>query len=404
MEHNYDDIDRLIFEYCSRMLSASDRAILEEWVNESSENRKRFRKAVRLYYNIHAVGSLDDANNAENNIWEKIRKDIVLEKNYSGVASGRSRILLFVSRFAAVLLLLLGIFWWLNKTDVETVPEKVIAQSVSDIPAGSPKAILRLSTGEELALGAGETCKVTEMEGFEVLQDSAGGIRIQGNLMLEGEHTPTYHTVIVPTGGEYFAQLSDGTRIWLNSESELTFPSHFSGSRREVALKGEAYFEVVSDPEHPFYVEAGGTCIRVLGTSFNISSYREDADVSVALLNGKVDFDVFSEKYSLTPGQIASFNKHQRKVTIESGNIESVIAWKSGVFNFDNMQIADLTAKLGRWYGVNFQIDPACRDLFFTGVVTKYRPISYILDIISKTTFVEFRESERLISVCPRKG
>lgn len=412
MNLNYDDIGRLIFEYCSRLLSASDRELLEKWVRQSPENRNRFRKAVRLYYRIHAAGNLDAATNAEQQIWERIQKDIVPEKDNLGVvsgrskrsvASGRNKFLTLFFRSAAVLLLVAGISWWWKQTASDVVPEAVPVPSVSHIPAGSPKAILRLSSGEEVALGHGAACKVAELEGVEVHQDSAGGIRMQGNLAFAGEDRPAYHTVIVPAGGEYFAELSDGTRVWLNSESELTFPSYFAGGRREIALKGEAYFEVVSDPEHPFYVSAGGTCIEVTGTAFNVSSYPEDAEVSVALLSGKVDFDVLSEKYSLAPGQIASYNKYPRNVTVADGNVASVIAWKSGIFHFDNMRIVDLAAKLKRWYGVDFRIDPECRELFFTGAVTKYRPLSYILNMISKTTFVEFRETEGMISVCPRK-
>ena len=218
-----------------------------------------------------------------------------------------------------------------------------------------------------------------------------------------GTYDYLMHTTL-PEKGEYFVILSDGTKVWINSDSELEFPNRFGGDIREVKLKGEAYFEVTSDSRKPFYVLAGETKVHVLGTAFNVSAYREDRQTEVALLRGKVSFDVKDKVYVLVPGEIATLNRESGETIVRKGDVAAIVDWKAGRFNFEDMSLEELTVKLSRWYGVTFVFsDEAVKKLRFSGAMTKYRTLDYVLDMISKTTDVTFSLKENRVTVSSKK-
>ena len=135
--------------------------------------------------------------------------------------------------------------------------------------------------------------------------------------------------------------------------------------------------------------------MRVLGTAFNVTAYENDGLTEVALLHGKVSFDVGKEAYALEPGEVASLNKENGKTTIREGDVRMIIDWKTGKFNFEDMPLEVLTVKLSRWYGVSFVfVDEEAKKFRFSGAVTKYRSLDYVLNMISKTTNVKFEEEE----------
>ena len=165
-------------------------------------------------------------------------------------------------------------------------------------------------------------------------------------------------------------------------------------------LTGEAYFEVIADTKRPFYVQVGEVKIQVLGTAFNVSAYREDQQVEVALLRGKVGLDLPGNEYVLAPGEIATWNKGDGLATLRKGDVESIVDWKTGRFNFEDMPLDKLTVKLARWYGVQFIFeDETTKEFRFSGAVTKYRTLDYVLGMIVKTTKVAFQEKDGKILV-----
>ena len=280
--------------------------------------------------------------------------------------------------------------------------EFVPVASVLQAESGSPKAILVMNTGETIELKKGETRRVANIFGVGVIQDSTGGVRFEDRGEMEEEIGKS--TIVVPEKGEYFVVLGDGTKVWINSGSELEFPNRFCGDIREVKLKGEAYFEVASNPQKLFYVLAGETKVRVLGTAFNVLAYQDDLQTEVALLRGKVSFDVADKAYVLTPGEIATLDRESGKTIIRKGDVAAIVDWKAGRFNFEDMSLEELTVKLSRWYGVTFVFsDEAVKKLRFSGAMTKYRTLDYVLDMISKTTDVTFSLKENRVTVSSKK-
>lgn len=377
-----EELEDIVRRFYKNELLPGERKALLEWVEASKEHERSFREALRVEIRLNLAGQWERATRCEEEMWQSIRRHARRRKRwllYGGIAA------------AAMVALAAGIrLLWQGQEQPEAYRLTPVAQVMQAEP-GVPQALLKTSGGKTIALAAGETRRVATLAGVDVVQDSTGGVRFAkpDTLGMAVE----MNTVYVPERGEYQVELSDGTRIWVNSASEISFPSYFAGNVREVTLAGEAYFEVARDNRRPFYVNIGNARVQVLGTAFNVSAYRDERTTEVALLNGKVSFDATDGKHVLSPGEIAALDKAQGVTEVREGDVASIIAWKEGRFYFEDMRMEDLALKLSRWYGVDFAFDSeAARELRFSGGMVKYRPLNYVLEMISKTTRVVFQE------------
>lgn len=389
----WNELDEWADRYVRGDLSREDRIALMKWLEASPEHIGQFRKILRVEMRVAAVGKWRRLDRTQERVWKRIIPVFVNRKK---------RLYLWWMRIAAIIIVLIGVYfvWQIRQMPTEKF---VPVAEVVKIESGSPKAILVMNAGEPIELKEGESRQVADVFGVKVIQDSTGGLRFEDREGAEEEEIGK-SSVIVPEKGEYFVILSDGTKVWINSDSELEFPNRFGEDIREVKLKGEAYFEVTSDSRKPFYVLAGETKVHVLGTAFNVSAYREDRQTEVALLRGKVSFDVKDKVYVLVPGEIATLNRERGETIIRKGDVAAIVDWKAGRFNFEDMSLEELTVKLSRWYGVTFVFsDEAVKKMRFSGAMTKYRTLDYVLDMISKTTDVTFSLKENRVTVSSKK-
>ncbi len=388
----WNEIDEWADRYVRGDLSGADRVALMKWLKASPEHARQFRQILRTEMRVSAAGKWRRLDRTQERMWECITPVLVNRKK---------RLYLWGRRIAAMIIVLIGVFFAWQIRQVPTEKFAPVAEAVQ-VESGSPKAILVMNAGEPIELKEGETRQVADVLGVKVIQDSTGGVRFEDRG--EAEEEMGKSTVIVPEKGEYFVVLGDGTKIWINSGSELEFPNRFGKGTREVKLKGEAYFEVASDSRKPFYVLAGETKVQVLGTAFNVSAYREDRQTEVALLRGKVSFDVEDKVYVLAPGEIATLDRESGETMVRKGDVAAIVDWKAGRFNFEDMSLEKLAVKLSRWYGVTFVFsDEAVKKWRFSGAMTKYRTLDYVLDMISKTTGVTFRLKENRVTVASKK-
>lgn len=379
--HVFNKIDEWVRQYHEGSLPEEDRMKMTEWIETSPENRKEFERMLRVWLRMSAAGKWHEVDGVQKYLWMRMRP---LLKNR------RKRLYVWSARAAAIVIILIGCVLAWNRM---IVSEEEIVEHVLATESGSPKALLVLNTGKQIELKDGETREKVKIAGVKIVQDSAGGVRFEDSGSADTREAG-YNTIMIPEKGEYFAVLSDGTKVWMNSGSKLMFPTRFQGNSREVTLQGEAYFEVTTNAEKPFYVHTGEARIRVLGTAFNVMAYKEDACIEVALLRGKVSFDVEDRKFVLEPGEIASLNRESGNTTVRKGNVAAIVDWTTGRFNFEDITLPELVVKLERWYGVKFVFeDEISKSLRFSGAVTKYRSLNYVLDIITKTTSVRFKES-----------
>lgn len=173
------------------------------------------------------------------------------------------------------------------------------------------------------------------------------------------ENQLIYNTVEIPSGTKSKLTLADGTSVWLNAGSSLKYPVNFNGTTRDVELNGEAYFEVTKNKEKPFVVSAGDLNIRVLGTKFNCCAYAESETIETALIEGAVELTgkQGKSKFLMSPGELAVFSRTKSTLKKSTANLDKYVAWKSGKLMFRDDPMERVIEKLGRWYGVEFQLE-----------------------------------------------
>ena len=371
------------------VLTGEERKQLEQWLAEDDEHKRMYQELVR-------PGFLEEARREHHQfqVGEGYRRFVAGKRKTDRLRIGKRW-----TAVAAMGALVIGVALAFLFHMGDRMEQESQLPVTGVIKPGKAGALLTLSDGRQVVLS----------DSLETqLKEQTADIRVQGKrLDYSSEHIGSflvYNTITVPRGGEYQLTLSDGTRVWLNAETELKYPVAFADEVREVMLTGEAYFEVTSDSRKPFYVLAGETKVHVLGTAFNVSAYREDRQTEVALLRGKVSFDVKDKVYVLVPGEIATLNRESGETIVRKGDVAAIVDWKAGRFNFEDMSLEELTVKLSRWYGVTFVFsDEAVKKLRFSGAMTKYRTLDYVLDMISKTTDVTFSLKENRVTVSSKK-
>jgi transmembrane sensor len=276
---------------------------------------------------------------------------------------------------AAIVFILLaaGGYWWLNrlpKTDLATTDKKPAATTTVDIAPGGNKAILTLANGTTISLTDAANGTVAK-EGTSVVSKTKDGELVYqsaiGNASTAAQHQSAivYNTLATPRGGQYQLVLPDGSKVWLNAASSIRYPTVFTGTERKVAITGEAYFEVVHNSQMPFVVEKGNMAVEVLGTHFNINAYDDEEAIKTTLLEGKVKvgsgekaegrWQMADKEQSvvLKPGEQVSLSHTSQLSQPIPVQTEEVMAWKNGLFQFENADIRSVMRQLSRWYDVD---------------------------------------------------
>ncbi|MGN6419999.1 MAG: FecR family protein [Pseudobacter sp.] len=244
-------------------------------------------------------------------------------------------------RYAAAIVLLLvgaGVFFLL-KPDAparQLVVNKTVTDSI--VMPGSNKAMLTLSNGQKVELGKAGSNAIRD--GEISIANQEGQLIYTSNSAIEQN---AFNTITTPNGGMFQLLLSDGTKVWLNAASSITYPVVFNGARREVSITGEAYFEVKQHKDKPFVVKTPDEEILVLGTSFNVNSYKDEPGTRTSLLEGAVKIN----NTILKPGQAWSGGE------VADTDIRQDIAWKTGYFDFNKLPFDQALRQLARWYDVS---------------------------------------------------
>src|SRR5690606_2191510 len=224
-------------------------------------------------------------------------------------------------------------------------------------------------------------------EGGIQIRKQADGSVVYADGQGSGEGAP--NQLVVPRGGRYAITLPDGTRVWLNADSRLTYPAGLYGDRREVELSGEAYFEVSHDASRPFVVRVRDARVKVLGIRVNIRAYGT-RPLETTLVEGGVAFNRGGASRVLKPGGQAVAGTAGALAVVKA-NIERVMAWHEGYFYFEDTPNQDIMEELGRWYDAEIQYVGDFSDLRFGGMVSKAERISTILNIMERTDQLQFR-------------
>lgn len=305
-----------------------------------------------------------------------------IEQNIGWKRTARIRTFRSVAAAAAVLLLaVLG--WWLLKPS-PAVPSPAIVENNHDPAPGGNRAVLTLGNGQRIVLDSASNGTLFNQGGIQCVKLDSGSLAYN---MGSASDEVQMHTLSTPIGGQFRITLSDGTSVWLNAASTLKFPSSFKGQERSVEITGEAYFEVAHNERMPFIVGFNGSSVEVLGTHFNVMAYADEAKSKVTLLEGSVAVSNTSGRHILKPGMQALIGS---TITMSRANVEEAVAWKNGLFIFDNEDVHSIMRKLARWYNVKPEYTVELQGLTFSGTVSRYGNVSGVLNMLEMTESVRF--------------
>ncbi len=275
----------------------------------------------------------------------------------------------------------------------------------SDAIPGGNKAVLVLADGSKISLTDINNGDVAKQAGLLIQKMADGQLiyTVTGEGTNNASGIENFNTIETPKGGMWQIRLPDGTSIWLNAMSSLTYPISFAKSeKRIVTLKGEAYFEVSKDKLHPFIVKTATQQIEVLGTNFNVNSYADEVAVKTTLLEGSVRVHPYEladkSPSTLAPGQQLVLTANE--VTIKNVDANDAIDWKNGYFVFDNERQESIMKKLARWYNVQVEYaDPEAKEVTYYGSVSRFDKVSKVLGKFEQTGEVRFEIDKNKITV-----
>ena len=322
------------------------------------------------------------------------QKEVHLFESLSAYRQVRDRKRHYLSRrrfrrkmagLAAVLVLAVGVsLIWLSRSR----PYRSDVSHRMEFLSGGSRAVLTFADGRQVELTNSLTDSVLGKE--QVRLDVQSG---ELSYTLKGLKLPSsaYHILEVPRKGEFRLVLSDGTRVWINSDSRLKYPVAFGDTLRKVFLEGEAYFEVSPDADVPFVVDMGKAAIRVLGTSFNARAYGDEPEIFATLAEGSIMLQSAAEDMVLYPRDQGIVVRRSGQMTKRKVELSLYTGWKDGRFVFQEQNLEEIMKTLARWYDIRFSFaDPEVKEVSFSGDLKRYENFDQIVDMLEMTGMAHF--------------
>ena len=384
MTKKYIRIAELIYKDKIGELTGQEKQELLGWLEESDFNRQIFDELAK---GSSLSRSYDEYKNIHREqVWSVIEQQI---------APRRRRLSLQWMGYAASVMILVVAGWFVFQTsdNGDTIQE---GKRVARITPGTQKAILYLDNGEQVVLADNNTV---------IVEDSLSGKieQVDKTLVYQTESAvkeERLNVLEIPNGGEFQVTLADGSRVWLNAGTKLTYPIAFVGKERRVRLDGEGYFEVERDENKPFIVEINGMEVKVLGTSFNLRSFAADNRSTATLISGKIEVKTSSQSVELSPNQQADLLVRENKLDVREVDAIAYSAWTKGKFVFRRERLEAILDDVSRWYNVTvFYEQSRVKDILFSGIMERYADISQTLEMLEKTGKVNFIIDQKKIIV-----
>lgn len=379
------DIATLLLKKISGQLTAEEAAALEEWKNESAANQRAYEDLLQLTVLKDGLTHYREAQAVGKRLTIPVKEitGTTIPQDAQDTTSSSTHRIIFLRRFwaAASVLLVLGLgayLWHQNSGRPQglTSDEKHMAK---DILPGREGAILTLADGRQVVLDSLGNGVIATQSGTQVVLQN-GQLAYDPRGSISGE--TAYNTMSTPKGRQFSLVLPDGTRVWLNAASSIRYPTTFVGTERKVEIMGEVYFEVARNPRMPFRVNVNNRAeVAVLGTRFNLNAYDDEATVSATLLEGSVKVAAFEVEpagrpVTLKPGQQAQIMQAGQKKqpgikVINDADIDKVMAWKNGAFNFNDVSLEDVMKQLERWYDIEVIYESTVPNVGLAGKMTR---------------------------------
>jgi ferric-dicitrate binding protein FerR (iron transport regulator) len=387
-------IHYLLEAYISKKANAAEESELMDWVLEAGEDSELKNYVLNIWNQYKAAEDLSYVN------WDRIYSRIMQPR----IVSMQPRVKkMRWARLtaAAVMAVALAAGTYLYFTPRSQKSIATVQQKQNDIAAPSAnKAVLTLADGTKIELDSSGNGTLAVQGSVKIVKQSTGEISYAGT----AAGKVNYNTLSVPRGSKPInLMLSDGSRVWINVGSSLTYPTAFAGNERKVTITGEAYFEVVHNEKMPFIVQSGDLKIKDLGTHFNVNTYEDETTERITLLEGSVSVTRNALSELLKPGQQARITNNGTSdiKVLNDVDVDEVMAWKTGKFMFNrNTDIGTIMRQISRWYNVDIEYEGNIHQRFW-GSISKDVNVSQVLKILEATGGVKFKVEGNKIMVMP---
>ena len=319
------------------------------------------------------------------------------------IESKQRRRLIPIRRFAIAAsiigLLLLSTFLLIDRNGSKEIVKGEVNERrfKDDVLPGGDKATLTLADGSKIVLDDAQNGTLAQQGRSKI-------IKVDGKLTYDPAYKNSkeivFNTISTPKGGQYQLELPDGSKVWLNANSSIHFPTAFVEKERRVEITGEAYFEVAKNRDMPFIVTVNHAEIQVLGTHFNVNAYNDEDIIKTTLLEGSVRFVHGVSTNMLKPGQQSQLASNGMIKVLSNVDLEEVVAWKNGMFDFKNAGIETVMRQLSRWYDVEIEYNGKTDDLFFADMRRNIK-LSDALKALELTGKIKFDILGKKIIVMP---
>lgn len=383
MEYSQENLQRILDQ---RELTIEQRQWLVDYLEQS--DGEELKNLLKEYFNQEVESNRSLAPFTSENLIQNIHQHLDFTPRSAKIRNLNKSIIWLAASFIGIVLFV-SIFLVNKKREVRPFAQNNNAKVVSP---GKDGAILTLSNGTTIVLDSAHNGPLTVDKGANIVKD---GSRIIYNSN-GATNEVTCNTIATPNGRQFQLMLADGSKVWLNAASSIRFPTAFIGKTRNVEVTGEAYFEVAKNPSMPFKVKANGTEVEVLGTHFNINAY--DNLTKTTLLEGSVRIQVGSSKNMLKPGQQAQTTGDGNIRIQNNVDLEQVVAWKNGRFQFEDASIQFIMAQIARWYDVDVVYEGKVPQRTFSADISRTTELKDFLKVL-KESGVHFRLEGKILTV-----
>lgn len=383
---------------------------LQYLLDQYAANRCSKTELLELLNLIATENTTEELEIVLKNIWDDLNDldelpEIDQEKMYAAIIATKkpetnkqSKIWWRIAAAIATILFGTVLFNFNNDTFLKLFKSSDYIASQRIVP-GTNKAVLTLADGSKIDLNNSVGQTLGHFGNIKIIKNGNAQITYQVNAdKTDAVAQTTYNVLATPRGGQYEIILSDGSKVILNANSSLRFPSAFNPDHRTIELSGEAYFEIAKNKRSPFKVKANGTEIKVLGTHFNVMAYHDEACVKTTLVEGSVQVSKNMVNKIIVPGQQARVSNIDHTINITESNVDEALAWKNGYFLFQDESIESVMRKIARWYDVEIIFKDDIQAEEFGGKISRYERIQDVLKPLELTGSVHFKiEGRRII-------
>jgi len=366
----------LLEKYKNNSLNEKEKYLLENWYAELEKKSTLNLESGELIKNLDRIWKEINLNTAPVKVLTVPKqKRFVLWKK--GIAAA-----------AVLFIILVGGVLYYSLNQQEKDQDMHFKQLAKAIKPGGNKAVLTLSNGQTIILDHAMDGKIAEQAGITITKAKDGQLIYTASANHQTAKKSLINTITTPKGGQYQIHLPDGSKVWLNAQSSLRYPTFFNEKERLVTLTGEAYFEVAkSNAQQPFKVLTENQTVEVLGTQFNINSYADELDVKTTLVEGSVKVvsnlteNNPAAMVILKPGQQSSLISN--RFAIDFVNTDQFTAWKNGMFVFKDANLKTMMRTLSRWYDIDIVYEGKLPNQEFSGDIYRNLNLDQILEVFS---------------------